>query len=433
MQFSFAQSGITIQSFPDPTCLGNSVTLNAIVTSTDYGTDSYTFQVIPYAPLDTTTGTVVDPTLTHCGALSGGKDDCWGGPYPIGFNFCFFSQLYTEFYVGSNGWIGFRNPGTNPWNTYVARVIPNNAADSAAPKDCIFAPWQDWLPTLSGINNIFYYTTGTLPDRELVVYWKKCPMFGCTTTKGSFQIVLKEQGGVIENHLQLKPSCATSGNKATQGVHNNNGTIAFTATVNSINRNNTSWTATQESMRFVPNGVSWHTGSATGPVVGYSDTITFSPTVTTWVYAVINTCLGVVHYDSALVHVVPTLTGPTPVCKGIPATYVTEAGMTDYTWSISAGGLPTGGGTATDNTVTVTWNTPGAQTVGIIFTDPVTGCTSTVKRILNVTVKDAPVPVITGPQNLCLNTPGHVYSTQAGKLNYTWNVTGGSVSAGGGT
>jgi|GEM_PF-1805610 len=428
-----AQNGINIQPFSDPTCLGNSATLIAVVTSTDYGTDSYSFQVIPYAPLDTTTGTPLDPTLTHCTSTNGGKDDCWGGPYDIGFSFCFFSQLYTRFFVGSNGWIGFRSPGANPWNTYIARVIPDNAADSASPKDCIFAPWQDWLPNLSAINNIYYYTVGTAPDRELVVYWKNCPMFGCTSIKGSFQIVLKEQGGVIENHLQVKPSCTWQSNKATQGVHNNNGTIAFTATVGGTNRNNTSWTADQESMRFVPDGVSWHSGSSAGPVLGYGDTVTFSPTVNTWVYAVINTCLGVVHYDSALVHVTPTLTGPASLCKGTTgATYHTEPGMTAYNWSVSAGGLVTSGGDAGADSVTITWNGTGSQSVGIIFTNPVTGCTSTIPRVVNVTVKDTPVPVITGSTAVCLNTPSHIYSTQAGKLNYGWNVTGGSISAGGG-
>ncbi len=424
---------ITIQPFTDPTCLGNSVTVPAVVTSTDYGTDSYTFQVIPYAPMDTTTGTPIDPTLTNCASTAGGKDDCWGGPYDIGFSFCFFSQLYTKFFVGSNGWIGFRSPGTNPWNTFSARVIPNNAADSAAPKDCIFAPWQDWLPMLSGINNIFFYTTGTAPDRQLVVYWKNCPMYGCATTKGSFQIVLKEQGGVIENHLQNKPSCANNQNKATQGVHNNNGTIAFTANVNGNDRNQTSWTAVDESMRFVPDGVSWHSGSYTGPVLGYGDTLTFSPTVSTWVYSVINTCLGVVHYDSALVHVTPTLTGPASLCKGSSGiTYFTEAGMSDYVWSVSAGGTITAGGTGTSDSVTVTWTNAGSQSIGVRFTNPVTGCTSTINRTLSVTIIDTPVPVMTGTQTLCVNTPGHVYATQPGKNNYVWVVSGGTITSGGG-
>ncbi len=427
------QTGIDIQTFPDPTCLGNSVTLTAIVTSTDYGSDSYTFQVIPYAPLDTTIGSPIDPLLIHCSSTNGGTDDCWGGPVTIGFNFCFFSQMYTKIFVGSNGWIGFRSPGTNNWNTYVARFIPDNAADSASPKDCIFAPWQDWLPTLNAINNVFYYTTGTAPNRELVVYWKNCPMFSCTTTKGTFQIVLKEQGGVIENHLLVKPSCAWQGNKATQGVQNDKGTIAFTATVGGTNRNNTSWTANQESMRFVPVGVSWHSSSSTGPVIGYGDTVTFSPTVPTWVYAVINTCLGVVHYDSVLVHVVPTLTGPVSVCQGTAWTYHTEPGMTNYNWSVSAGGAITGGGAGTDSTITITWNGTGNQTVGVLFTNPVVGCTATIYKILDVFVKTAPLPVLAGSQYLCLNTPGHVYTTQSGKSGYIWTVTGGTVSAGGGT
>ena len=93
------QNTVTIKPFTDPVCLGNSLTLKATVSTTEYGTDSYTFQVIPYAPLDTTIGTPVDLTLTHCNATSGGKDDCWGGPYNIGFNFCFFnlSCLVTLF------------------------------------------------------------------------------------------------------------------------------------------------------------------------------------------------------------------------------------------------------------------------------------------------------------------------------------------------
>jgi uncharacterized protein (TIGR02145 family) len=430
---SFGQLPITIQPFNDPVCLGNSVSLIAVVTSTDYGTDSYTFQVIPYAPMDTTKGKALDSTLTHCSSTSGGKDDCWGGPYDIGFNFCFFSQLYSKFFVGSNGWIGFRSPGSNPWNTFVARIIPDNDADSAAPKDCIFAPWQDWLPTLSGIQNIYYYTTGTAPDRQLVVYWKNCPMYGCSTTKGSFQIVLKEQGGVIENHLQNKPNCPQNGNNATQGVHNNDGTIAFTAVVNGIDRNKTSWSALEESMRFVPDGVSWHSGSPAGPVLGYGDTVTFSPTATTWAYAVINTCLGVIHYDSALVHVIPTLTGPLSLCKGTSgATYVTETGMTDYSWTVSAGGTVTSGGTSTDNTIAVTWNGAGNQTVGVLFTDPSAGCTSTIYRTVNVNVINTPVPTLTGTQSLCIHSTGNVYNTVPGKSGYLWTVTGGTITAGGG-
>jgi uncharacterized protein (TIGR02145 family) len=107
--------------------------------------------------------------------------------------------------------------------------------------------------------------------------------------------------------------------------------------------------------------------------------------------------------------------------------------MSNYIWTVSAGGTITSGGTIFDNTVTVTWNTPGIQTVGIRLTNPATGCTSTVNRILSVTVVDTPVPVITGPQNLCVNSTGKVYTTQPGKINYAWTVLGGIITAGGGT
>jgi hypothetical protein len=43
-----------------------------------------------------------------------------------------------------------------------------------------------------------------------------------------------------------------------------------------------------------------------------------------------------------------------------------------------------------------------------------------------------PVPVIDGNTVVCPNSSGNVYSTAAGKANYIWNVTGGTITAGGG-
>jgi len=47
--------------------------------------------------------------------------------------------------------------------------------------------------------------------------------------------------------------------------------------------------------------------------------------------------------------------------------YTTQAGMTNYLWTVSAGGTITAGGSTIDNTVTVTWTTTGAQTVSVII------------------------------------------------------------------
>ena len=65
------------------------------------------------------------------------------------------------------------------------------------------------------------------------------------------------------------------------------GTVAFTAT----GRNDTPWSASNESTRFVPSGIVWYTGGYPGgTIVGYGTPITFSPTVTTTYTAVVTLC-----------------------------------------------------------------------------------------------------------------------------------------------
>lgn len=278
---------------PDTTiCLGGAATMSATVTSGSYGTSSYTFQSIPYAPEPFTGGTPLDNTFYFCSGASP-HDDCVGGPYPIGFNFCFFNQTYTQFYVSSNGWISFTHP-PNSWITYNADTLPNSGSN--VPKNVIFAPWQDWQPDgIDALNHMFYYTTGTAPNRKLVVYWLNCPMYACTSPGpplpplGTFQIVINEQNSIIENNIQYKPFCANNGNKATQGVQDSTGTVAFIVP----GRNQTNWTAQNESTRFVPGGIVWYTGGYPGgTVVGYGTPLTVSPSVTTIYTAVVQVCDG---------------------------------------------------------------------------------------------------------------------------------------------
>lgn len=275
-------------------CQGTTVTLNAVA-SGGYGTDSYTFEVFPFQPEAYTGGTPV--------TFSGNQDDQIAGPFNLGFQFCFFNTYYNQFYIGSNGWVGFSY--SSSWTTYTSQAIPSTS--SAVPKNCIMAPWQDWHPGVSssyGPPYVFYKTVGTAPNRKLVVYWKSCPMYSCTTTYGTFQIVLNEQSSIIENHITNKPNCTSwAGGTATQGVHNSNGTIAFTAT----NRNSTQWTVTNESTRFVPSGIKWYTGGYPGgTIVGYGPELIVTPPVTTTYTAVVNLCGGLVYTDDVVVTIFPT-------------------------------------------------------------------------------------------------------------------------------
>jgi len=105
--------------------------------------------------------------------------------------------------------------------------------------------------------------------------------------------------------------------------------------------------------------------------------------------------------------------------------------MTNYVWSVSAGGTITAGGTATSSTVTVTWNTAGPQSVSVNY-DNAGGCTAATATVMNVQVDAVPTPTLTGGlASACLGA-SVTYTTEAGMTNYAWIVSsGGTITAGG--
>jgi len=195
-------------------------------------TTSYSVASIPYVA-QTNTGT----PLTM-------SDDSQQGPLPIGFNFCFYGQTYSQFIVGSNGWIAFSSPQST---AFTSNSIPSTAL--AVPRNCIMGPWQDWHPGIGG--QIRYQTSGIAPCRKLTVSWTNMPMFSCTGNQGTFHIVIYESTNYIENYIQTKPAClAWQGGTAVQGIHNVTGTAAVTVP----GRNSTAWTATNDAYRYTPTG-----------------------------------------------------------------------------------------------------------------------------------------------------------------------------------
>jgi len=103
---------------------------------------------------------------------------------------------------------------------------------------------------------------------------------------------------------------------------------------------------------------------------------------------------------------VPTISGLTPVCQGTTGvSYVTESGKSAYTWTISGGTITSGAGT---NTVLVTWNTTGAESISVNYQD-VNGCSAATPTTKAVTVNPLPVPTITGSASVCINATGVTY------------------------
>ena len=86
---------------------------------------------------------------------------------------------------------------------------------------------------------------------------------------------------------------------------------------------------------------------------------------------------------------VPTLLGDAVVCEAVTGeVYTTDAGMNNYSWII-VGGTITAGGTGTDNTATVTWVTPGAQSISVNY-ENANSCTAANATLLNVSVVALP-------------------------------------------
>lgn len=247
-------------------CGVNSTTLTADLSQCGPGgpnpnqTTNYGVTNIPYAP------------QANAGALVQLGDDAISQPLNIGFTFCFFGNTYTQFWIGSNGWIGFS--GGQP-ATFASVAIPNGGLN--VPKNCIMGPWQDWHPGIGG--QIRYQTSGVAPCRKLTVSWIGVPMYLCTNLQGTFHIVIYESTNVIENHIQSKPSCPQwASGTAVQGVHNLPGTIGITVP----GRNSTQWTTQNNSYRWTPSGapvpavLTWY--QVGNPVaIGTGPTITVTP------------------------------------------------------------------------------------------------------------------------------------------------------------
>lgn len=129
---------------------------------------------------------------------------------------------------------------------------------------------------------------------------------------------------------------------------------------------------------------------------------------------------------------VPTVAGLTEAQTIVSTVYTTEIGMTNYVWTISAGGIVTAGGTSLDNTVTVVWNSTGPQTVSVNY-DNLNGCSAVNATLLNVNVGALPIITIDGPSPVCVDTELNVYTTEPGMTNYVWVVSAGGVITSGGT
>jgi gliding motility-associated-like protein len=379
----------------------------------------------------------VAQTNTGASVLLG--DDSQSGPFNIGFTFCYFGTTYTQFYIGSNGWISF---SAGQPTTFTSAPIPN--AGFNIPKNCIMGPWQDWNPGIGG--QIRYQVQGTAPCRKLVVSWTNVPMFSCTNLQGTFHIVIYESTNIIENHIVSKPNCVQwAGGTAVQGLHNLAGNTAITVP----GRNSTQWTTNNNSYRYTPSGptvtptLTWYQVGNLNPI-GTGPTITVNPPpqganyTCQFVYPTCNagwsTCnagVGNLGPDTVFVQPGPPNLQPPIITTTNPTCFQYCDGVIDV--------LPVGG----SGVQTISWNggtpngfTPNSLCAGnysFTITDA-NGCTVS----SNVTLTDPPIVTInpiTGLDTVCYNSTTNLYNVTSTfpNLGYVWANTIGNITTGQGT
>src|SRR5258706_2297317 len=275
----------SVTANPTPVCFNGSTTLTA---NTAAIAGNYTLSSIPYAPISPPGSTIAVPI----------GDDVLSGIIPIGFNFTFYGNTYTNAYISTNGYLTF-----NALSGAGCCSSPLLPSAGTLPDNLVALDWVD-LNTSSG-GNIDYFNL-TSPNRFVVRYNAvSVYLAGGGTGQVSGQIILYQDGTIEVHSTSVTTNYAA--HPQSQGIENAGGTLATTVP----GRNSVvGWTATNDAYRFSPpTGTFAYTWSTSGP--GVLSSTTTNPTTGTSITG--NTTYNVIVTNGACI-----ATGSVAVAPGGP-------------------------------------------------------------------------------------------------------------------
>ncbi|MCK5331002.1 MAG: hypothetical protein KAK01_06325, partial [Candidatus Marinimicrobia bacterium] len=137
-------------------------------------------------------------------------DDAFVGPFPLGFTFSYYGTDYTEFYICSNGFLGF-GPNTAGFTSLSNAQIPT----TGTPNNILPWMWDDLNPSTGGF--IYYETVGN----QLIVQFVDYPEYGGTGTVTA-EVIINSNGSILYQYLVFLNGIDIAG--CTVGIENFDGT-----------------------------------------------------------------------------------------------------------------------------------------------------------------------------------------------------------------
>ncbi|MDZ7360651.1 MAG: T9SS type A sorting domain-containing protein [candidate division KSB1 bacterium] len=141
--------------------------------------------------------------------VSGLGDDNFVGPFPIGFSFSFYGKAYTEFYIGSNGLIGFGS--TAGLSAFTNRVIPTDFT----PNNIVAWLWDDLIPRDD--TGVYYQNFSD----KLVIQFVQYGSRAAANERVNAEVILYNTGRIVIQYASFTANWPL--NSATVGLENGDG------------------------------------------------------------------------------------------------------------------------------------------------------------------------------------------------------------------
>lgn len=142
-------------------------------------------------------------------------------PITLPFPVTHYGQTYTTAWVDTNGLLTFVEPAASSPDAW---PIPSSA-ESQLPKAAIYPMWHDWIVDADA--SVRTATTGSTPNRRLIVEWRNVRSYEDPTTRISFEVIMDEAGGYAFAYTDNDGTNIEQGGASTIGIDNADGTSAL--------------------------------------------------------------------------------------------------------------------------------------------------------------------------------------------------------------